>query len=464
MTASAARLVMPAICWDDADGYAPARAAVDDALALGVGGFILFGGERAAARRLVEDLRAAAPHPLLIASDLERGAGQQLAGLTPLPPLRALAALGADAVAEAAAITAAEARDIGINWVFAPVCDLDIEAANPIVQTRSFGADAFEVGDLAARWIARCQAAGVLACAKHFPGHGRTVADSHATLPVVEAGHELNRDLTPFRRAVAADVATVMTAHVAYPRWDQSGAPATYSRSIVTGLLRRDLFFGGLVVTDALIMDGARAQGGEAAGAAAVIQAGGDILLYPREPRVAAGGLADLDVTGPLRRLDAALGRTAPPAPLADAAVATHRERGRALARQAVQVLQGDVRALRGAAAVEIVDDDAGGPYPLPPRTAFAEALARAGVALRPDGERIVLLFADVKGWKGRAGLSADSRRRLGALLERPATVVAFGHPRRVADVPGDGPVLCAWSGDTLMQEAAAHRLVSGTG
>lgn len=464
-----ARLVLPAIRWDAARGYATAEPGIAEALALGVGGFILFGGTTASVRELTARLRAASPHPLLIASDLERGAGQQIEGLTPLPPLAALAALGVEAVREAARMTAREARSVGINFVLAPVADLDLEPDNPIVQARSFGADAFDVAHLAAEWIAACQSEGVLACVKHFPGHGRTTMDSHAGLPVVPVGHELGRDIMPFRRAVAAGVAAVMTAHVAYPKWDAGGAPATWSRALVHGLLRRDLYFDGLVVTDALIMEGARVEGGggEGACAARVIEAGGDLLLYPHDPQAVVSGLEGADVLMSLARLDSALRRLAPPAPLDASVEAAHRARGEQLASAAVRVVRGEAVPPGGgpprSVALEIIDDDAGGPYPLPPRTAFAEALGAAGVALREDGARVVLLFADVKGWKGRAGLSEESRANLAAALRTPATVVVFGHPRRAADVPGDGPVLCAWSGDVVMQRAAAASLLGGS-
>ena len=105
------------------------------------------------------------------------------------------------------------------------------------------------------------------------------------------------------------------------------------------------------------------------------------------------------------------------------------------------------------------MDDDLGGPYPLPLRTAFAEALRAEGVEVRGEGERVVLLFTDVKSWKGHVELSASSRERLAAALARPATVVLFGHPRQLAEIPGGGAVLCAWSGDEGMQRAAAQRL-----
>jgi beta-glucosidase len=466
-----AELVLPAIRWDRDQGFTPAEPAIEHALARGVGGFIVFGGERTAVQALTRDLRAAARGPLLVASDFERGAGQQVRGCTALPPAMALAGLGEPAVVDAARITAREARDLGVNWALAPVCDLDIEAENPIVQTRSFGADADTVAALAAAWIAACQAEGVLACAKHFPGHGRTARDSHAELPVVEAGRDLlERDLTPFRRAVAAGVAAVMTAHVAYPAWDPSGTAATTSRLLLRDVLREDLFFPGLTVTDALVMEGARHGRTEAQAAVAALRAGCDVLLYPQDAdavlaaiaaAVAGDGVLAGRAAEAAGRLGRVRGQAAPPAPLPDADQTWHRARGHQLAMAAARWIRGDGAQVRRAVTVEVVDDDAGGPYPLPPRTRFVEELTVRGAEVRPHAdERIVLLFADVKSWKGRAALSRENRRRLEQLLARPATVVLFGHPRRLREIPGDGPVLCAWSGDEVMQAAAAKRLL----
>jgi len=467
-----AALVLPAIRWDAERGFAPSLPAVERGLALGVGGFIIFGGERGAVAQLTRDLAAAAPHPLLIASDLERGAGQQVAGLTPLPPALAVASLGEEAVAETATITAREARDVGISWAFAPVLDLDIEPANPIVQTRAFGGDPEAVGRAGAVWISACQTAGVLACAKHFPGHGRTTADSHSELPVVAAPRQaLEADLLPYRWAVGAGVAGVMTAHVAYPGLDPSGVAATHSRPILDGLLRRELAFDGLVVTDALIMEGALQQGGEVVGAVRALQAGCDLLLYPNDVNVVVAALERSAASGDLdgRQLDASLarrlaarGHAAVPARLDDAVLEHHRSRARALSQASLRLLRGQDRSAPRAIDLVIVDDDAGGPYPLPPRSAFAEELAARGVPIAAGGERVVLLFADVKGWKRRATLSEASRRSLEAALRAPATVILFGHPRLLAEIPGTGAVWCAWSGDVAMQRAAAERLLAG--
>ena len=467
-----AELVLPSIRWDADHGYAKLMPDIERWLALGVGGFILFGGEREAMRALVAQLQAAATHPLLIASDLERGAGQQVKELTGLPPLRGLAALGADAVREAARLTAREARDVGVNWIFAPVVDLDNEPTNPIVQTRAFGDDPEEVGALGAAWIMACQAGGVLACAKHYPGHGRTLTDSHAGLPAVASSRlALDADLVPFRMAVEAGVASVMTAHVAYPALDASGDPATYSGPIVGHILRGELGFDGLVVTDALVMEGALQGIDEARGAVRAIAAGVDLLLYPNDVAAVARALEAAAASGTLKaerleeaamRRREALARIAEPMRIEPRELAEAGARGAALSRDAVQVLRGPLPASPRRVRVEVVDDDAGGPYPLPPRSVFADVLREGGVAVGAAGDLVVLVFADVKSWKCRAGLSAEHQERVASLARDATAVVLFGHARRIADVPGTCPVVCAWSGDAVMQRAAAARQLAG--
>lgn len=454
----------------------------------GPGGFVIFGGERLQVLELCVNLQAYASHPLLLAADLERGAGQQVRGLSQVPPPAALAWLE-DSVAAGegrlkistarlcAAYTASEARRVGLNWALAPVADLDLEPANPIVQTRSFGPEPAGVSKRIAKWIQACQEAGVLACAKHFPGHGRAAEDSHRTLPVVRADRRtLESDLEPFRAAVAQGVASVMTAHVAYPALDKSGAPATFSKRILTGILRRELGYEGLIVSDALVMAGARSPRGEAEAAVRALKAGCDLLLYPSRPELLVHQLNDAIRARELPKsvVHAALERVEHAAQRAVThprySAMTHEFVAQHAAQMRDDVLtwrRGEPQFVKGAAAVEIVDDDAegAGGYPLAPRSCFAEELEAQGVAVRPDaGYRLVLVFADVKSWKGRAGLSAASSERLAGLLDRPATVILCGHPRRLADIPGAQPVLCAWSGDEGMQRAAARRIAGRAG
>jgi beta-glucosidase-like glycosyl hydrolase len=217
----------------------------------GVGGFCVFGGD-ARLPLLIEELQALAPHPLLIASDLEEGAGQQVAGQPRHPPA---ILLDPDAAEAAGARTALDARPLGITMNFAPVCDVSSHDRNPIIQERAFR----DPAACAPRYIAGARRYGMRTCAKHFPGHGATDADSHDALPVVDADAATwrERDLPPFRAAIEAGVDAVMTAHIDCPALTgEPGLPATLSRAVVTGVLRGELGFSGLVVTDALLMEG----------------------------------------------------------------------------------------------------------------------------------------------------------------------------------------------------------------
>ncbi|MGH7658101.1 MAG: glycoside hydrolase family 3 N-terminal domain-containing protein, partial [Gemmatimonadales bacterium] len=202
-----ARLVLPALRWREDGGFAHEDGTIGEALDLGVGGFIVFGGTVASVAELTGELEKRAGRPLLLASDLERGAGQQIRGLAEIPPPRALATLGDPRIAyDAGLLTGSQAREVGLNWVLAPDADLDCEPANPIVQTRAFGDDPEVVARLVDNWVRGCQASGALACVKHYPGHGRTTVDSHAELPTVDAPASAlsSEDRVPFNAGIRA--------------------------------------------------------------------------------------------------------------------------------------------------------------------------------------------------------------------------------------------------------------------
>src|SRR5882724_4229836 len=401
-----ARLVCPALRWRRGS-FRSERTKIEQALAAGVGGFILFSGTRAAVTALTSALRDTAGRPLLLGSDFERGPGQQVRGLTELPPPAALGYLNdLDATYVCGQITGTEARAVGLTWVFAPVCDLDVEPRNPIVQTRSFGADPPLVGSHAAAWIKGCQEHGVMACAKHYPGHGRTTTDSHEGLPVVTgSAAELQVEAAPFAGAVQAGVASVMPAHVAYPGWDPSGSAATFSKPILD-YLRTTLTFDGLVVTDAFIMAGATAAAPEGVAAVSAVNAGCDMLLYPTDW---AGVVRELENVDPdraqhaLARYGAAVHPGASPrgqpSDLDDAMLAEHQRFSDGLADRAVHLVRGERPQLGTTLSISIVDDDVGGPYSVPPRNVFHATLAASGVGLipgrRPGVSRVVLVYAE---------------------------------------------------------------------
>ncbi len=492
---SVAQLLVPTLV-ADADGrFDAARPLVDAALALGVGGFLLYGGEQDAVRALTKELQQRSRTPLLLGADLERGAGQQFAGATGLPPLGALAWLDdVEALRRAARLTARESRTLGVNWILSPVCDLDIEPENPVLGARTLGADSTRVTRLATAWIEACQAEGVLACAKHFPGHGRTREDPHRTTATVTASRDTlhAHDLAPFRAAFATNVASIMTAHVAYPALDPSGVPATLSREILTWLLRQQLRYDGLVVSDALDMPGVLipVQGDEGEAAVRAVAAGCDVVLAPGDVGVVAAALERAlanHVLDPVRVQQSVRRRlrwaqwAAPPndwrrPAAADAAW------GAQLAERAVHVLRGEPAPISGAVAVLVVDASAAderdpstvrGAHP-PRRDEFTETLATAGLDVRAPDEStfdadvplVIALFGGERVRVGSApydddaGLARAQDAAARARAEgRAVTVVQFAPPRMVAAI--DAPVLCAWSGDRAMQQAAARWLTA---
>jgi beta-glucosidase-like glycosyl hydrolase len=469
MTPNAGRLILPALRWRAEHGFGHEASAIAEALEIGVGGFILFGGTVEGVRRLTADLFRRAGRPMLIASDLERGAGQQVEGLTHLPPPLALASLDDPAVVRwAGALTAQEARAVGINWVFAPVADLDVLPDNPIVQTRAFGTDPQRVATFVRQWIEGCQTAGALACAKHYPGHGRTTTDSHITLPVVDtaAATLCATDLVPFTVAIESGVASLMTAHVAYPALDPSGVPATFSQPILHAL-RADMGFDGLVVTDALVMEGATMGRRESDAAVEAIRAGADLLLYPNDPRrvlvameqaLASGALPRERLDEALRRYDRALTQaTAPTPPVTRGPFDSADALADALLEQGV--VRGAAPRLEAPLDLVVVDDDIGGPYPPGPNDVVQEELGPELVRRYEGGSRVVLAFAEPRAWKGRAGFSPASQLALANAAPDASLVVLFGHPRLADELPTDAPVLLAWHRQRLMQSAVARWL-----
>lgn len=471
-----ARLLLPALRWNSQTGYDHVRPTIERGLELGVGGFILFLGPADEVRKLTEELHSRAKYPLLIASDLERGAGQQFRGATPLPPAGALGALHDVLVTRRAGeITAYDARALGINWLYAPVADADLEPENPIIGTRAFGRTPERTAEHVAAWIEGCRMGGALSCAKHFPGHGRTTGDSHIELPTVEASRtELERDLLPFRRAIEEGVDSLMTAHVAYPALDPSGAPATLSRPILQGLLRDDLGFEGLIVTDAIIMDGLLEAATEEQAAVWAIEAGCTMLLYPKDTEAMVRELKAALEDGRLSRtrVEAALERVAQAAESVAGPPRGVWGRERDLrwslttAVRTLKVVRGKPQLPDDPVRVIEVDDDTGGPWPAYPREAFPKALSQAGIELTEDGGNpIIALYSDIRAWKGRPGISAKAQERVREVLATApdATVILFGPPRLANDVPEARRVLAAWGGEALMQEAAVAWLLGTT-
>lgn len=266
----------------------------------GVGGVILLGGSAAEVALRTQQLQEWARVPLLLAADIEEGVGQRFAGATWFPPPMALGAIAQANLPQAltyaermGAVTAQEAIAIGLNWVLAPVVDVNNNPANPVINVRAFGETPELVSQLTTAFLQGAQQHPVLTAAKHFPGHGDTATDSHLELPLIT--HDRQRleamELPPFRAAIAQGVDAVMTAHLQIPALD-ADYPATFSAPTLTQLLRRDLGFQGLVVTDAMIMGAITRQYGTDEAAILAVEAGADILLMPADPDVAIAAVA----------------------------------------------------------------------------------------------------------------------------------------------------------------------------
>jgi len=264
---------------------------------------------------LNNQLQAHSKLPLLIGADFERGTAMRLDEGTSFPTAMALAAGGnvKDAYTMGK-ITALEARAVGIHWIYAPDADVNNNPANPIVNTRSFGEDPERVAQFVGEFIRGVQENGGLATAKHFPGHGDTSADSHIDLPVIRADRaRLDQlELVPFRAAIAAHVDSIMTAHLNVPALEADpNTPATLSHSILTELLRRQLGFEGLVVTDAMDMGGITVRYAPGDAAVRAVMAGADCLLMPPVPDAAFEALQAAVKSGRItkERLDASVRR-----------------------------------------------------------------------------------------------------------------------------------------------------------
>jgi beta-N-acetylhexosaminidase len=260
------------------------------AMSVPAAGRLLNGNDRYQTVTLLNQLQNESKLPLLVAGDFERGVlPARLFGTTVFPHAMAFGATGNLAYAEEfGRITAQESRALGVHWNLFPVADVNSNPANPIIGTRAFGENPIQVGDLVAAYIRGARATGMLTTAKHFPGHGNTAVDSHIAVPTVD--ENLDRltaiDLPPFRKAIAAGVDAVMTAHVRVPALDPDPAHvATTSHHIITDLLKNDLGFKGLVVTDALDMAGLSRRFALNPGRAAVdaFKAGNDVLTMPAD-------------------------------------------------------------------------------------------------------------------------------------------------------------------------------------
>jgi beta-N-acetylhexosaminidase len=305
----------------DSDIYDQLTGLIHDAH---IGGVIGFGGEEPvppvllnptygsiilgqpfALASMFNRLQAVAPIPLLTAADFEWGVGMRIAGATKFPRAMAFGAAGDETLAvEAGRVTAVEGRALGVHVNFAPVADVNNNPRNPVINIRSYGEDPARVGAMTSAFARGLQRGGMIATLKHFPGHGDTGVDSHLGLPIVP--HERPRldqiELAPFRAGIAAGADAVMVAHVEMPALDSTAGPATFSQPVITGLLREQLGFRGLIVSDAMNMNAVTMLGTAGENAVKAFKAGIDVILDSRDTMDAFRGLKAAVESGQISR------------------------------------------------------------------------------------------------------------------------------------------------------------------
>ncbi len=478
----------------------------------GVGGLIFFQGEPLEQALLTNDLQAHAKLPLLVSQDMEWGAGMRIEHTTTLPRTMALGAARDPALAFSAGyVTAREARALGAHQIFAPVADVNNNPENPIINVRSFGEDPALVAEMVSSFVRGAQSGGVIATAKHFPGHGDTATDSHADLPVImhDEGRLDSLELVPFRAAVEAGIGSIMTAHIAFPEIEGNArVPGTLSPAITQGLLREHLGFDGLIVTDAMNMAGVTKHFGTGEAAVRAIEAGADMVLMSEDVYAARAAVLRAVASGRLSeaRLDASVRRIL----RTKERIALHRKRTVDLEAARRHVATRTHRMLSetiARASLTLLRNE-GGLLPLldPPERILVLTLsdgddadtglrftrmvrARAGnsrVARRlidrrsSDEEReaalrdaagydlvLVPAFVRVRSWSGKISLPDKQRTFLDSLLAtgKPVALISFGNPYIPVGLARQPDVyLAAYGAAEVSQKAVAQALFGESG
>jgi beta-N-acetylhexosaminidase len=481
-----------------------------------VGGVIWFQTTTSEAARMNEELQSIAETPLLISADLEAGMGMRFTDATWWPPAMASAATGDPSFAEVQGrATAREALRIGVNHILAPVADVNVNPENPVINTRSYGEDPHDVARYVAAFIRGVQAEGCLATAKHFPGHGDTHVDSHRALPVLDVTRErLERvELVPFRAAIAAGVASVMTGHLAVPVLDATRVPvrasfenvygtvrdevphggtmpATLSKPIID-LLRNKLGFEGLVITDAMDMGGLAAHFDPGEAAVRAIEAGNDQVLFAPDTDAAIAAVREAVRSGRISeaRIDESVARVMRAkrgvipsvsegpgragrevhASGAEASVTRPTHPGPSLDARDDTALRAQELAERSITLVR----DTHNLLPLRSTRIAAIAVSPHGdsleTALRAlrsdasvdDADVLILLLAlRPKSGAGRIFVP-DDIQRLAAQHARKTIAIAFGSPYVLHELGDVSTFVCAWGVQPLLQ-AAAIRAIRG--
>lgn len=495
-----------------------------------VGGVIWFVSSVHDTAFLTARLQREARVPLLVSADVERGVGMRFENTTTWPSAMATAATGEPRFAEdLGRITAREVRAIGVNHILAPVADVNIDPDNPVINTRSFGEDPHDVARYVTAFIRGVQSEGLLATAKHFPGHGDTHVDSHRSLPTLPIDRQrLDAvELVPFRAAIEAGVASVMVGHLSIPLLDDTPVPvrseeearrenvyaptegeiardgtipASLSPIIVDGLLRRELGFDGLVVTDALDMGALVSHYDVAEAAVRAIEAGNDQIIKSPDTGAAIAGVKAAVASGRLTeaRIDESVRRILDAKRRVRAHVGSveeifrvvdseeHRAKAQEIARRAVTLLREGTAVLplaSDARVVTLVVSDTGEPATMlhgmqrevagrltqRPVSFFLDQRSRPGekeaVLDAARSADVVLLALSIRARSGAGEIALPQVAR-DVIRELPPNVIAvsFGSPYLVREIPNVATYLCAYGIQPVMQRAVVEALFGEIG
>ena len=518
LEAKVAQMMMPILMGDFAPigstAHRRARRVVEDHQ---VGGIIISVGSPTEVAAKLNWMQSLSDLPLLVAADLEGGAGFRfdgvihvptaisLGGATRFPSLMAVGAAGEPALAyEMGRITAVEARAVGVHVPFAPVLDVNNNPRNPIINVRSLGEDPDRVALLGEAFVRGVQENGGIATAKHFPGHGDTGTDSHLSLPVIRVNRARmdSVELVPFQRAVDADIGAIMTAHISVPQLTGARTPATLAPEVMTELLRNQMGFKGLVFTDAMDMFAIDRMFGRDEATIRAVEAGSDVILMPPDLGSARRALIGAVESGRLteerinqsvlrilqakERVGLHRSRTVDITKVAQTVgVGRHTAVAQELANRSVTVMKNErsLLPLRGSSGARVLsityrrrnDLRAGRTFNANLRQTYPRLrssyvdsgtndseyralLARA----RSMNLTIISLHASVRTAAGSVALP-DGAMKLVRDLARsgaPSVVVAFGNPYLLSEFPEVKTYLTAWSGVPVAERAAAGAIL----
>ncbi len=514
----AGQLLMPWVLGDFAPEGSASRERISEMVKdMDVGGVIVSVGSPTEVAVKLNELQRMAKVPLLVAADLERGAGFRfrgavylpgpvsLGGATEFPSLMAVGATGDEDLArEMGRVTALEARALGVHVPFAPVLDVNNNPDNPIINVRSFGEDPEDVARLGVAFVRGIQEAGGIATGKHFPGHGDTETDSHLDVPVINVPRErLERvEFPPFRAAIDAGIGGIMTAHLSIPALTGDNAvPATLSPEVLTGLLREEMGFDGLIFTDAMDMYAIdrRSRRGEAAVLA--LEAGADVLLMPPSPEAAREGIVSAVLEGRLSedRLNASVRRVLEAKEglglhqdrevqveevAARVGIQEHESVAQEVADRSLTLLRNEknLLPLLGTRSARVLSVTFRRPTDLMagrvlnaglrsryPRLVTADldqdtaADVYDGLLGRARSYNLVVvsLFVTTVSYSGSVAIPDQTAEFIQGLAREgvPHIVISFGNPYLLASFPDAQAYLLAWSGSGVSQRAAAGAL-----